>query len=342
MLPLFQTVEGDRCKAKLMPEIVAFNTGHKICQVVGKVQGKRLWITLVFFGASVGCFRYATQLDELFRMVAGHAIKSILIQKLWPDTTLLPLVCLCKSILIVLVGHHFLSSEDCQKAQPMQSIHQLLHAGDLRSLKLNELFTKPVNLIKPYRHAVDVDGVVLHGVDGQRAITATRYIQGKDISESKCMRYPCVPDTDTPCPGHTTSMMLLDPLAPPQSNILDLRVFETLGEIIPGQSHRHISVNHSDHAPNCFYLDSHGQAIKLVDNHGLGLVINREPPPRSMSGVGESVEHAWATVDEISNSYQPVDGFVEAERIEASMELTCFEVDVTDNEVAASPILREF
>lgn len=59
MLPLFQTVEGDRCKAKLMPEIVAFNTGHKICQVVGKVQGKRLWITSVFFGVSVGCFRYA-------------------------------------------------------------------------------------------------------------------------------------------------------------------------------------------------------------------------------------------------------------------------------------------
>ncbi len=44
-------------------------------------------------------------------MGAGHAIKSILLQKLWPDTTLLALVCLFNCILIVLVGHHFLSSE---------------------------------------------------------------------------------------------------------------------------------------------------------------------------------------------------------------------------------------
>lgn len=59
MLPLFQTVEGDRRRAKLMPEIVALNAGHKICQVIGKVQGEYLWITFVFFEASVGYFRYA-------------------------------------------------------------------------------------------------------------------------------------------------------------------------------------------------------------------------------------------------------------------------------------------
>jgi hypothetical protein len=33
---------------------------------------------------------------------------------------------------------------------------------------------------------------------------------------------------------------------------------------------------------------------------------------------------------------------VEAERLEASMEFSSFEVDVTDNEVTASPVLREF
>lgn len=55
----FLTVEGDLCKAKLMPEVIALNARHKICQVVGKVQGEYLWITLVFLGASVGFFRYA-------------------------------------------------------------------------------------------------------------------------------------------------------------------------------------------------------------------------------------------------------------------------------------------
>ncbi|MNJ56711.1 hypothetical protein D3C77_522710 [compost metagenome] len=44
---------------------------------------------------------------------------------------------------------------------------------------------------------------------------------------------------------------------------------------------------YTDDAPSCLHLDSHGQAIQLVDDHGLGLVINREPPARSMSGVGE-------------------------------------------------------
>ena len=52
-------MEGDRCKAKLMPEIVALNAEHKICQVIGKVQGEYLWITFVFFLASVGYFCYA-------------------------------------------------------------------------------------------------------------------------------------------------------------------------------------------------------------------------------------------------------------------------------------------
>lgn len=56
MLPLFQTVEGDRCKAKLMPEVVALNARHKICQVVGKVQGEYLWITFVFLGGGCGLF----------------------------------------------------------------------------------------------------------------------------------------------------------------------------------------------------------------------------------------------------------------------------------------------
>lgn len=59
ILPLFLTVEGDLCKAKLMPEVIALNARHKICQVVGKVQGEYLWITLVFLGASVDFFRYA-------------------------------------------------------------------------------------------------------------------------------------------------------------------------------------------------------------------------------------------------------------------------------------------
>ncbi|MNH37362.1 hypothetical protein D3C79_982590 [compost metagenome] len=75
------------------------------------------------------------------------------------------------------------------------------------------------------------------------------------------MRNPCVPDTDTPCAWHTTSMMLLDPLATPQCNILDLRVFETLGEIIPGQSHRHIRMYYTDHPLSSLHLDSHRQTI---------------------------------------------------------------------------------
>ena len=59
-------MEGVRCKAKLMPEIVALNTGHKICQVVGKVQGERLWITSVFFWGVCGLFPLRVTADKGF------------------------------------------------------------------------------------------------------------------------------------------------------------------------------------------------------------------------------------------------------------------------------------
>ncbi|POD19335.1 hypothetical protein BKM12_12300 [Pseudomonas syringae pv. syringae] len=56
------------------------------------------------------------------------------------------------------------------------------------------------------------------------------------------MRNPSVLDTGTPCARYTTAMMIFDPLATPQCDILSLWVFGTFGEIIPGQSDGHVGV----------------------------------------------------------------------------------------------------
>lgn len=72
----------------------------------------------------------------------------------------------------------------------------------------------------------------------------------------------------------------------------------------------------------------------------LPFTVKNRGSPNSFSP--SSMPGPRSTVYEISHSYQPVDGLVETERLEASMELSSFEVNVTDNEVAASPILREF
>ncbi|MNH43672.1 hypothetical protein D3C81_1035580 [compost metagenome] len=65
------------------------------------------------------------------------------------------------------------------------------------------------------RLAIYIDGVFLHRIDCQRTLTTAGYVQGKDIAQTQGMRNPCVPNTDTPCPRYTTSMMLFDPLATP-------------------------------------------------------------------------------------------------------------------------------
>ena len=56
----------------------------------------------------------------------------------------------------------------------------------------------------------------------------------------------------------------------------------------------------------------------------------------------ESDEHARAAINTVANRNQPVDRPVEAERLEAFVKLSGFEVNVIHHKVTASLVLGEF
>lgn len=74
-----------------------------------------------------------------------------------------------------------------------------------------------------------------------------------------------------------------------------------------------------------------------IDEHLLVIAPDREEP--GFTQQLQPIEHAWATVNEVSHGDQAVDGLVEPKRLEALVEFHGFEVDIAYDEVSTDQIL---
>ncbi|WP_425355282.1 hypothetical protein [Pseudomonas shirazica] len=130
-------------------------------------------------------------------------------------------------------------------------------------------------------------------------------------------------------------------------------------------------MHYADQALYCLQFNSQRLALELCDDHGLRVVVYRKPPSRTMGRVWESgvfaigidehllvvaldreepgftqklqsIEHAWATVYEVSHGDHAVDGLVESKRLEALVKLDAFEVDIAYDEVSTDQVLGKF